>query len=65
MLTHINDKNPLKNYLFYLFSLFSQVKTSHNVCKSTKTPVLGFSETAEKVFEHGPQPLRRFSGAAK
>ncbi len=28
-------------------------------------PVLGFSETAEKVFEYGPERLRKFSKAAK
>ncbi|XP_063705086.1 proton-coupled amino acid transporter-like protein pathetic [Culicoides brevitarsis] len=41
------------------------VKTSHNVCKKTKVPVLGFAETAERVFEYGPLPCRRFSKAAK
>uniref|UniRef100_A0A336MRI7 CSON000253 protein n=1 Tax=Culicoides sonorensis TaxID=179676 RepID=A0A336MRI7_CULSO len=41
------------------------VKTSHNVAKKTKIPVLGFAETAERVFEYGPMPLRPFSRAAK
>lgn len=41
------------------------MKTSHEICKKTRTPVLGFAETAEKVFEHGPVSLRKYSHAAK
>lgn len=31
----------------------------------SKTPVLGFAETAEKVFEYGPPWAKRYSVAAK
>ncbi|XP_058827303.1 proton-coupled amino acid transporter-like protein CG1139 [Topomyia yanbarensis] len=34
------------------------VKTSHDVCKRTRIPVLGFAETAERVFQYGPIKLR-------
>lgn len=42
-----------------------QVKTSHRVCRKTKTPSLGFAETAEKVFASGPLPLRSWANVAK
>lgn len=41
------------------------VKTSHDICKVARVPSLSFSETAEKVFEYGPQPLRSWSNFAK
>jgi proton-coupled amino acid transporter len=41
------------------------VSTSHKICKISKTPVLGFAETAEKVFEFGPTWARGFSKTAK
>ncbi|XP_058459149.1 proton-coupled amino acid transporter-like protein pathetic [Malaya genurostris] len=34
------------------------VKTSHSVCKRTRIPVLGFAETAERVFQYGPIKTR-------
>lgn len=42
-----------------------QVSTSHKIQRISKTPVLTFSETAEKVFEYGPPWARRYSHAAK
>uniref|UniRef100_A0A1A9UHH1 Amino acid transporter transmembrane domain-containing protein n=1 Tax=Glossina austeni TaxID=7395 RepID=A0A1A9UHH1_GLOAU len=30
------------------------VKTSQDMCRELRVPALGFAETAEKVFEHGP-----------
>ncbi|KAM7343989.1 proton-coupled amino acid transporter-like protein acs isoform 2-T5 [Cochliomyia hominivorax] len=42
-----------------------QVKTSHNICRDARVPSLSFSETAEKVFEYGPKPLRPWSNFAK
>ncbi|XP_075165024.1 proton-coupled amino acid transporter-like protein acs [Haematobia irritans] len=41
------------------------VRTSHDICKDAKVPYLGFAETAEKVFEYGPKPLRPWSNFAK
>jgi solute carrier family 36 (proton-coupled amino acid transporter) len=48
---------------FYLTK--KKVSTSHKICRISKTPVLGFAETAEKVFEFGPMWARRYSTAAK
>ncbi|XP_065368522.1 proton-coupled amino acid transporter-like protein CG1139 [Calliphora vicina] len=41
------------------------VRTSHNICKDARVPSLSFSETAEKVFEYGPTPLRPWANFAK
>ncbi|XP_059619423.1 proton-coupled amino acid transporter-like protein CG1139 isoform X2 [Phlebotomus argentipes] len=41
------------------------VKTSHEVCRKTREPSLGFAETVGKVFEVGPQPLQKYSNAAR
>ncbi|KAF7283547.1 hypothetical protein GWI33_000288 [Rhynchophorus ferrugineus] len=41
------------------------VTASQKVCEKTKTPSLGFSDTAEGVFRLGPAPLRRWSRFAK
>ncbi|XP_067626432.1 proton-coupled amino acid transporter-like protein CG1139 [Eurosta solidaginis] len=41
------------------------VKTSQDLCKTTKVPALGFAETAEKVFENGPTSLRSWSHMAR
>lgn len=35
------------------------------MCKLHRVPVLGFSQTAEKVFESGPEFFRKYSKAAK
>lgn len=42
-----------------------QVKTSHDVCKKTRIPSLGFAETAGKVFESGPAGARKYANFAK
>lgn len=41
------------------------VATSHKIAKISKTPVLGFAETAEKVFEFGPNWAKKYSKAAR
>ncbi|XP_055598509.1 proton-coupled amino acid transporter-like protein pathetic [Uranotaenia lowii] len=41
------------------------VKTSHDVCKRTRIPVLGFAETAERVFQYGPVKLRKLANFSK
>ncbi|XP_011184169.2 proton-coupled amino acid transporter-like protein CG1139 [Zeugodacus cucurbitae] len=40
-------------------------KTSQDICKDIRVPALGFSETAEKVFENGPKRLRSWSAFTK
>lgn len=42
-----------------------KVRTSHNVCRKTKTPSLGFAEIGEVVFANGPKPLRNWSKAVR
>lgn len=42
-----------------------QIATSHKICRISKTPVLMYSGTAEKVFEHGTPWAKRHSKAAK
>lgn len=41
------------------------VQVSRDVCRRTRTPSLGFAETAERVFESGPRALRPWSNVAK
>ncbi|KAK4887000.1 hypothetical protein RN001_003271 [Aquatica leii] len=41
------------------------VTASHVICKRSKTPVLGFSETCGAVFKYGPKKLRKFATTAK
>lgn len=41
------------------------VAASHEVCKRSKIPSLGFSETAGAVFNYGPERLRPFAPTAK
>jgi solute carrier family 36 (proton-coupled amino acid transporter) len=41
------------------------VSTSHKIQRISRTPVLTFSETAEKVFEYGPPWAKRYSKASK
>ncbi|KAF5306528.1 hypothetical protein FQR65_LT18541 [Abscondita terminalis] len=41
------------------------VAASHTICKRSKTPVMGFSETCGAVFEYGPKSVRKFSKVAK
>lgn len=44
---------------------FLQVKTSHEVCKKTRIPSLGFAETAGKVFESAGPRMRKYANFAK
>ncbi|KAH1028691.1 proton-coupled amino acid transporter-like protein CG1139 isoform X2 [Dendroctonus ponderosae] len=41
------------------------VRSSQKICKKTRTPSLGFADTAEGCFKLGPTWLRRYSSAAK
>ncbi|KAK9728126.1 Transmembrane amino acid transporter protein [Popillia japonica] len=41
------------------------VAASHEICRRSKQPVLGFSETAGAVFEHGPKRIRPWAGTAR
>ncbi|KAG6450761.1 hypothetical protein O3G_MSEX006741 [Manduca sexta] len=41
------------------------VKTSQEVSKVAKAPSLGYAETIEAVFAHGPQPLRKLSRSSR
>ncbi|CAO1407954.1 unnamed protein product [Diamesa hyperborea] len=41
------------------------VSTSHKICRVSRTPVLGFAETAEKVFQYGPDWAKRHATTAK
>ncbi|KAJ8922891.1 hypothetical protein NQ315_007927 [Exocentrus adspersus] len=41
------------------------VVASQDMCKKSKTPSLGYAETAEEVFKNGPRPFRAWSRAAK
>uniref|UniRef100_A0A904A491 Amino acid transporter transmembrane domain-containing protein n=1 Tax=Anopheles quadriannulatus TaxID=34691 RepID=A0A904A491_ANOQN len=51
--------------LIYAHCVYLLVSTSQKSCKRTRVPVLGFSETAQSVFRHGPAPTQRFANAAK
>lgn len=39
--------------------------TSREICQSLEIPVLGYGETVEKVFENGPNQLRKHSKLAR
>ncbi|XP_017778548.1 PREDICTED: proton-coupled amino acid transporter-like protein pathetic [Nicrophorus vespilloides] len=41
------------------------VKASHEMSRRKKVPSLAFAETAEAVFEYGPEKIRKFSHTAK
>ncbi|XP_058118854.1 proton-coupled amino acid transporter-like protein CG1139 [Anopheles coustani] len=51
--------------LIYAHCVYLLVSTSQKSCKRTRTPLLGFSETAQSVFRHGPESTQRFANAAK
>uniref|UniRef100_A0A182J9B3 Amino acid transporter transmembrane domain-containing protein n=1 Tax=Anopheles atroparvus TaxID=41427 RepID=A0A182J9B3_ANOAO len=51
--------------LIYAHCVYLLVSTSQKSCVRTRTPQLGFSETAQSVFRHGPIPTQRFANAAK
>lgn len=37
------------------------VKTSQELCVELKRPALGYADTCDLVFQHGPKPVRRFA----
>ncbi|XP_018329905.1 proton-coupled amino acid transporter-like protein CG1139 isoform X2 [Agrilus planipennis] len=37
------------------------VKSSHEICRRSRTPSLGFSETAKTAFEYGPQSIKQWA----
>ncbi|XP_076303092.1 proton-coupled amino acid transporter-like protein acs, partial [Lasioglossum baleicum] len=41
------------------------VRSSHVLCKRTKTPQMTYAETAEAAFLCGPKPLRPFANASR
>ncbi|XP_057668905.1 proton-coupled amino acid transporter-like protein CG1139 [Diorhabda carinulata] len=41
------------------------VSASQKMCVETKTPSLGYAETAETVFQNGPKKFRRYSRFAR
>ncbi|OAD59693.1 Proton-coupled amino acid transporter 1 [Eufriesea mexicana] len=41
------------------------VRTSHVLCKRTKTPQMTYAETAQAAFLCGPKPLRPFANASR
>uniref|UniRef100_A0A4Y0BM91 Aa_trans domain-containing protein n=1 Tax=Anopheles funestus TaxID=62324 RepID=A0A4Y0BM91_ANOFN len=51
--------------IIYAHCVYLLVSTSQKSCKRTRVPVLGFSETAQSVFRHGPIATQRFGNAAK
>uniref|UniRef100_A0A182K1E2 Amino acid transporter transmembrane domain-containing protein n=1 Tax=Anopheles christyi TaxID=43041 RepID=A0A182K1E2_9DIPT len=51
--------------IIYAHCVYLLVSTSQKSCKRTRVPVLGFSETAQSVFRHGPTATQRFANAAK
>ncbi|XP_034187798.2 proton-coupled amino acid transporter-like protein pathetic [Osmia lignaria lignaria] len=41
------------------------VRSSHVLCKRTKTPQMTYAETAEAAFLYGPKPVRPFSNVSR
>ncbi|XP_054003935.1 proton-coupled amino acid transporter-like protein pathetic [Hylaeus anthracinus] len=41
------------------------VRSSHVLCKRTKTPKMTYAETAEAAFLYGPKPVRPFANASR
>lgn len=41
------------------------VKSSHVLCRRTKTPKMTYAETAQAAFACGPKPLRRMANFMK
>ncbi|XP_031834494.1 proton-coupled amino acid transporter-like protein pathetic isoform X2 [Nomia melanderi] len=41
------------------------VRSSHVLCKRTKTPQMTYAETAEAAFLYGPKPVRPFANASR
>lgn len=49
----------------FLSLIHQQVDSSHKITKISREPMLGFAETAERVFQYGPPWAKRWSTAAK
>ncbi|CAH1100604.1 unnamed protein product [Psylliodes chrysocephalus] len=47
------------------YTIHLLVRASHKICKRTRTPSLGFSETIEVVFRNGPKCIRGWASFAK
>lgn len=41
------------------------VKTSQQLCVELKRPSLGYADTCDLVFQHGPKPVRKFAPFAR
>ncbi|XP_075972581.1 proton-coupled amino acid transporter-like protein acs isoform X2 [Anticarsia gemmatalis] len=41
------------------------VKTSQELCVELKRPALGYADTCDLVFQHGPKPVRKFAPFAR
>lgn len=41
------------------------VKCSHELCRRTQKPSLGFSEVIESAFQTGPEPLQKYAPLVK
>lgn len=41
------------------------VRSSHVLCRRTKTPRMTYAETAEAAFLSGPKPIRPFANASR
>ncbi|XP_058789139.1 proton-coupled amino acid transporter-like protein pathetic isoform X2 [Phymastichus coffea] len=41
------------------------VRSSHVLCRKTKTPQMTYADTAGAAFEYGPKPLRRYANFAR
>jgi proton-coupled amino acid transporter len=51
--------------MIYNYCINILVQTSRGLCKELKVGSLTYPETIEKVFECGPEPLRKYSKAAR
>jgi proton-coupled amino acid transporter len=51
--------------MIYNYCITILVQTSRGLCRELKVGSLTYPETIEKVFECGPEPLRKYSKAAR
>ncbi|KAK9875546.1 hypothetical protein WA026_009354 [Henosepilachna vigintioctopunctata] len=51
--------------LLMLHTVQILIEASHHMSTLTRVPSMGFSDTAEAVFKHGPKPFRRWSTFAR
>lgn len=57
--------NVKKIFKISNFAYALQISTSYKVCRESRTPVLRYSETAEKVFEYGLPWVKQYSAGVK